>query len=166
MLVVTFLLVGVTFVIILFVLTKWWIGRSAKVRLSVLICLLLISLLSNAAFLVHRFASECFIGGDGQIGLSPNGFYIAKAITPHPCFRSQPAYHLLTIESHMGQLLKTIRIDPAEPNGSDHFRELPQIIHWSPNSREVEFRVPGIRLNIMVGNSKGVGGISKGVGSL
>jgi len=158
MLVLTFLLGGIAVVILLFVLTKWWVGRSAKVRQAVLICLLLISLLANTAFLVHRFASECFIGGDGQFGPSPNGLYVAKAFSPRPCFSSQPAHYLFTIESRAGQHLKTTRIDPGEPNVSDHFRELPQVIHWSADSRAVEFRVPGIRLSMGVeGETAGIG---------
>ena len=150
MLIVTLLLGGIVAIVLLLVLAKWWIGCSARVRQAVLICLLLISLLANAALLVHRLVSECLVGGDGQFEPSPNGVYTAKAFSPRPCFGSKPAHYLFAIESRAGQPLETIRIDPGEPNVSDHFRELPQIIHWSADSREVEFHIPRLRRTMTV----------------
>jgi hypothetical protein len=152
MIIVTILLVVIVIIVLLIVLSKWWVGSSAKARQVTLICLLLVSLAANVSLLVHSLVSESFVGGDGQYGVSPNDLYTAHAFSLGPFFGTQPGQYRLYIESRTGQRLKTAHIYTGETNAQVDFRQLPQIIHWSADSKEVEFRIPGIQLSLAVEN--------------
>jgi hypothetical protein len=153
MIAVTLLLGGIVIIILLLLFSKWLSGHSTKVRQAVLLCLLLVSLLANVSLLVNSIVSECFVGGEGQRGVSPNDLYEAYVFFPRPLIRSQPPHYLFYIQSRTGQRLSTVRIDSVETPPPNDIRQLPEIIHWSADSSEVEFRMPGIRFVTTVKNA-------------
>jgi hypothetical protein len=150
MIAVVIALVGMTILVLALFLVLFLRKRFPQRTVTIsLICMLLVSLLTNAGLLAYCIVKECSIGGDGQYGVSPNDLYIAHAFSLRPCMASQPPYYLFRIDSQRdGQCLKTVRIDPGETNVADRFRELPQIVHWSADSTEVTFRIPGVQMTI------------------
>lgn len=133
-------------------------------RQAALICLLLVSLLANVGILTHYVLSECLILEDGQYGLSPDGSYNAHADCRNPLFASHRkpfSSMVFSIDlrdsrgSLFGQRVKVVRMDVEEEYQPNKYRailarNLPQIVHWSADSSEVEFRVPGVRLVMKV----------------
>lgn len=145
----TLLCDGIAIGILLLFFGMRLIRRSTTLGQVALICLLLMVLLANASILRHDL-SERFGEGEGQNGVSPDGLYVANAMSFRRFWDSNGARTIFfTIEptASRGEAVKTVRFDSKEGR-LPRVRELPQVVHWSTDSKEVEFRIPGVRLTM------------------
>lgn len=166
MMILTFFFSVISIIVLLRVLGEPLLHCSGKPGQGLLIFLLLISLVANAGIVMHDTLSDCFLFGEGQSDVSPDGRYNAAATSYGPLFGPLgPCDIFFTIESTSRRVqdLKAVRIDIGEgycPESGGYLaamrlRGLPPIVHWSADSREVEFRIPeagsrnpGVRLRM------------------
>ena len=131
------------------IVRSWLSNFSYKAKTGLLLFLLLISLLANAGVAGHYVVFECILGGGGQFEASPDGQFVAHAESLRPYLtKAEPAHYVLKIESAEGRVVKSVRIDAGETKDAEYFRSLPKIIHWSLDSREVVFDIPGIQVRM------------------
>lgn len=135
--------------VLLPIVRNWVFSFSYRAKYNLLLVLLLISLLANAGMVGRFVVCECLIASVGQSEASPDSQWVARAESIRPLLlTAEAAHYLLKIESKEGRVVKSARIHAGKVKDAEHFRALPQIIHWSNDSKEVVFDIPGVQVRM------------------
>ena len=115
-----------------------------------IVCLLVLSISFNAYVLGKHVISNSFVVGGGQSWPSPDGIWRASASSLRPHLSSEPTSYVFTLESRDGRLLRSLRMNGDKSADPTYFRNLPQIIQWSADSKEVTFDIPGTQIRMQL----------------